>query len=113
MQVDYIQEIHDLLYSDIVTPEALLDNLRQEAYERISYSKSSRGIVCELDAVVASGRRVTYRYSFDRNEFLQTVEKLDGSSVEPFFNRKVKIEKTVRKALNAQSTELEQFALFT
>ena len=94
-----IEEISRLLYSDITTPANLLDNLRKPEYESISYYKSGSKFVCDLVAKDPRQERVLYRYLFDKDERLLTIEKLSNGVAEPMFSRDQELERATRNAI--------------
>ncbi|WP_025182833.1 hypothetical protein [Leptospira kirschneri] len=83
---DAIKQMYNLLYSPIITPENLVDNLRKDQYESVHFYKTSEGIIAEVNAIL-SNEIATYRYYFDKQELLQSVTKGSGNNVETLFSR--------------------------
>lgn len=87
MNKDQLRQIYNLIYSSIITPENLVDNLRKDMYTSINFYKTANGIISEVNATLKNGEKVTYSYSFDKNEKLQSLIKKLDTSFEPLFDR--------------------------
>ncbi|QOI36811.1 hypothetical protein [Leptospira interrogans] len=94
-KTNHIKQIYNLLYSPLITPENLVDNLREDTYTSIHFYKTDEGIIVEVNAML-SNEIVTYSYYFDKQELLQSVKKGSGNNVESLFNRSESYGKSIR-----------------
>ncbi|ULG86606.1 hypothetical protein FH593_20085 (plasmid) [Leptospira interrogans] len=97
MNKDQLRQIYNLIYSSIITPENLVDNLRKDMYTSIHFYKTANGIISEVNATLKNGEKVTYSYSFDKNEKLQSLIKKLDTSFEPLFDRNDSLVKNLKK----------------
>lgn len=90
-----IKEIYDLLYSDIVTPYNLLDNLFLDEYESVNYFKEDSKVVCRLMHKKDGVEDVFYYYFDEENKLETIINEIDGRR-DIMFNR----EKELSTAVN-------------
>ncbi len=53
MDKNHIKQIYDLLCSPFITPENLVDNLREDMYTSIHFYKTNYGLVSEVGAILS------------------------------------------------------------
>ncbi len=86
------KEMYKLIYSPLITPKNLVENIHLENYESIKFFKTNGKIVCELNCSLAHGEPALFTYSFADNDFLERIHKqLPGREPEIVFDRKEKI----------------------
>ncbi|EKO04901.1 hypothetical protein LEP1GSC077_0021 [Leptospira interrogans str. C10069] len=66
-------------------------------YTSIHFYKTANGIISEVNATLKNGEKVTYSYSFDKNEKLQSLIKKLDTSFEPLFDRNDSLVKNLKK----------------
>ncbi|MCK4259844.1 MAG: hypothetical protein KAX49_12745 [Halanaerobiales bacterium] len=71
--MDKFKQIYDLLFSPIVTPYNLLDNIKLPNYEYINYYKGDQGIICELKCDIEDEGEGVFFYYFDSEDKLDTI----------------------------------------
>ena len=81
----YIKRIYDMLYSPVLTPYNLLENVKLPNYRYVKYYTNSIGIVAE-------GEEKAFYYQFDKKDYLQKIYYYDNSVEELIFDRQFAIE---------------------
>ena len=87
------KEMYKLIYSPLITPKNLVENIYLENYESIKFIKTNGRIVCELHCTLPHGEIALFTYFFADNDFLEKIQKqLPGREPEIVFDRKEKME---------------------
>lgn len=89
---DYIEKFAKLFYSPMLTPYNLLENLELDNYLSINYFKQDNSILADI-VFLNNNKEITYRYVFDRDNFLQTIYCIDEEDMILQFDRHEDIEK--------------------
>lgn len=88
----YIKKIYDMLYSPILTPYNLLENVKLPNYKYVKYYKNDIGIVAEMQFVVDEQDDKVFYYQFDQKDYLQKIYYYDNGIEETYFDRQNAIE---------------------
>ena len=88
----YIKRIYDMLYSPVLTPYNLLENVKLPNYRYVKYYTNSIGIVAEMLCLVDEGEEKAFYYQFDKKDYLQKIYYYDNSVEELIFDRQFAIE---------------------
>lgn len=96
---DYINKIYNLLYSPIVTPYNLLDNVKLPNYEYVNYYKKNDGLITEMKCTLEDGRNAIFYYHFDMDDNLQLVCMDNDDQQVLVFDRQSEIQKQLLKYL--------------
>ena len=75
----YIKRIYDMLYSPVLTPYNLLENVKLPNYRYVKYYTNSIGIVAEMLCLVDEGEEKAFYYQFDKKDYLQKIYYYDNS----------------------------------
>lgn len=90
--------LYELIYSPIITPRNLVDNIHLDNYEYIKFYKVSKNIVCEMKCTLNHGTIAIFNYYFSEKEFLEKITKrLPGKDPEVVFNRVTEIHSLTKK----------------
>lgn len=85
----YIKKIYDMLYSPIITPYNLLENVKLENYDYVKYYTNQVGVVAEMECTMLDDEKNIFFYQFDKKDYLQIIYQ---GSMEPeniIFDRRV------------------------
>lgn len=88
----YIKKIYEMLYSPILTPYNLLENVKLPNYKYVKYYKNHIGIIAEMQCFLDEQEEKVFYYQFDQNEYLQKIYYYDNGVEELLFDRKLAIE---------------------
>ena len=81
-----LDKLSKLINSSILTPYNLLENLELDNYLSINYYKQNDYIVADI-VFLAHNERITYRYMFDYDNFLQKIYHVNGDEMILHFDR--------------------------
>ncbi|NFA42961.1 hypothetical protein EXM65_10330 [Clostridium botulinum] len=79
-------EIYELTYLPILTPNNLLDNLKLDNYNSILFKKNDTGIIAEISCTVDK-ENVTFYYEFDKSNYLNEAYYYEHKEKIYLFNR--------------------------
>lgn len=88
-----INEIYNLMYSDVITPYNLLENIYLDHYTQVNFTKHKDEIVCELKCIVDEVEEV-YNYYFDNNKLSKIITYEDGKEL-VLFDREDELKKAI------------------
>lgn len=88
----YIKKIYDMLYSPILTPYNLLENVKLSNYKYVKYYKNHIGVVAEMQCFLDDREEKVFYYQFDQNDYLQKIYYYDNGVEEYLFDRELAIE---------------------
>lgn len=88
----YIKKIYDMLYSPILTPYNLLENVKLSNYKYVKYYKNDIGVVAEMQCFIDGQDEKVFYYQFDQKDYLQKIYYYDNSLEEVLFDRQMAIE---------------------
>lgn len=89
----YIDEIYNLIYSPIVTPYNLLENVKLDNYFYVNYYKGDQGIIAEMKCTTEDGEEAIFYYNFDKEEKLINIYMEKDSLKTLVFDRKMELDK--------------------
>ena len=98
-------ELYQLVFSPMVKPENLLDNIRLENYKSVSFSRTSDGLMATMKCAVENEICV-FIYRFDEREYLQRVEMKSPTGWKTVFDRR-EATGTVHRLLDLKETRPE------
>lgn len=90
----YINKIYDMLYSPILTPYNLLENVKLPNYKYLKYYTNSIGIIAEMQCLVDSKEEKIFYYQFDEKDYLQSIYYYENNVKEILFDRIVAVEES-------------------
>ena len=100
-------ELYKLLFSPIVTPNNLLDNIDLTNYEYVNYYKTNNCISCKLMCKLENGADAMFTYHFDREKRLDTIyRQLKDKEEELVFSRKIALSDAISFLENLSSQPL-------
>lgn len=73
----YIKKIYDMLYSPVLTPYNLIENIKLSNYKYLKYYTNSIGIVAEMQCFVDRSEEKVFYYQFDQKDYLQEIYYYD------------------------------------
>lgn len=85
----YIKKIYDMLYSPIITPYNLLENVKLDNYKYVKYYTNQVGVVAEMECIVPEEGKKVFYYQFDKKDYLQIIYQGSMKSENIIFDRKV------------------------
>lgn len=88
----YIKKIYDMLYSPVLTPYNLIENIKLSNYKYLKYYTNSIGIVAEMQCFVDRSEEKVFYYQFDQKDYLQEIYYYDDGVKEAIFDRKLAVE---------------------
>ena len=88
----YIKRIYDMLYSPVLTPYNLLENVKLPNYRYVKYYTNSIGIVAEMLCLVDEGEEKAFYYQFDKKDYLQRIYQNTMEKKNIVFSRKKAVE---------------------
>lgn len=88
-----IKKIYDMLYSPILTPYNLIENVKLPNYEYVKYYKNHMGVVAEMKCFLDEQEEKVFYYQFDQKDYLQKIYYYDNGTEEAFFDRKIAVKK--------------------
>lgn len=83
----YIKKIYDMLYSPILTPYNLLENVKLPNYNYLKYYTNSIGVVAEIQCYIDEQEERTFFYQFNQKDYLQRIYYYDNGIEEDLFDR--------------------------
>ena len=89
---DYVKKIYDMLYSPILTPYNLIENIKLPNYKYLKYYTNDIGIVAEMKCLVDGYGEKIFYYQFYEKDFLQRIYYFDNDAEEELFDRKQELE---------------------
>lgn len=92
-------EIYNLTYLPILTPYNLLDNLKLDNYNSISFKNSKNEIVAEINCTIDNNIVIFY-YIFDKENNLNEAYYYDHNDKIVLFDRIKSLEKLKNEYLN-------------
>lgn len=66
----YIEKIYKLMYSPVVTPYNLLENVKLDNYSYVNYYKGEHGITAEMKCMTDDQVETVFYYNFDKEDKL-------------------------------------------
>ena len=92
-------KIYDLMYSPLITPANLLDNINLDNYSYINYYKKDDFIIAQIKCICIGDNVPTiFCYYFDKNNFLIKIIKEDiNKNKVKVFDRQLELKKEQRK----------------
>ena len=88
----YIEKVYDMLYSPILTPYNLLENVKLPNYKYLKYYTNNIGIVAEMQCLVDEHEEKVFYYQFDQKDYLKKIYYYDNGVEETIFDRQQAIE---------------------
>ena len=88
----YIKKIYDMLYSPILTPYNLLENVKLPNYSYVKYYTNSIGVVAEMKCTIDGNYEKIFYYQFDKKDFLQKIYCETDGTQEVLFDRAIETE---------------------
>lgn len=88
----YIEKIYDMLYSPVLTPYNLLENVKLPNYKYLKYYTNNIGVVAEMQCLVDEYEEKVFYYQFDQKDYLQKIYYYDNGVEEAIFDRRLAIE---------------------
>ena len=98
--MDLFNEIYNLTYLPILTPNNLLDNLKLDNYNSISFKKSEDSIISEINCTI-NKESVTFYYIFDKDNNLNEAYYYENNNKMFLFNRIQLLESLKQEYLNS------------
>lgn len=92
---NYIKKIFELMYSPIVTPYNLIENVKLNNYDYVKYYTEDDSVVAEMKCLV-DDKKAIFFYYFDDNSYLQKVYLEKDGCKKIVFERSSEIE-TLKK----------------
>lgn len=89
-----IAKIYELLYSPIVTPYNLLDNVKLDNYKYVNYYKGDTGLITEMKCIMDNNEEAVFYYYFDEYDKLMKVCKEEKQERVIIFDREEEIKST-------------------
>lgn len=87
----YIKKIYDMLYSPILTPYNLLENIKLSNYKYVKYYQNCVGVVAEMQCTIDNAEEKVFYYQFDEKDFLQKIYYFEGEKEEVLFDRQLAV----------------------
>ncbi len=88
------KRVYELLFSPLVTPKSLIDNITLDCYKEITYKKKSGRLICDMTCIMDDNSLVCFSYYFYNENFLMFVYKQHQSGEkELVFDRASELEK--------------------
>lgn len=87
----YIKKIYDMLYSPILTPYNLIENVKMSNYEYLKFYTNNIGVVAEMKCFLDEYEEKVFYYQFDQNDYLQRIYYYENDVEETFFDRQLAI----------------------
>lgn len=84
---DKIQQLYELLFSPIITPHNLVDNVKLDNYEYVNYSKHNNKILVSMKCQLDKETKALFNYFFDLDDNLQKVIMQTSKCEEVIFDR--------------------------
>ncbi|MEA4902283.1 hypothetical protein [Desulfitobacterium sp.] len=106
-----IKQLYDLIFSPIVTPYNLLDNLQLPNYEYINYSKTQNGVIATIGCTIEEDFFADFDYYFDYNNNLQKVIMRSDEGEELVFERMIETVKIKKRVLENLSDPIREPAV--
>ena len=88
----YIKRIYDMLYSSVLTPYNLIENVKLPNYKYVKYYRNNIGVVAEMQCLVDEGEEKVFYYQFDQKDYLLKIYYYDNGVEEFIFDRQLAIE---------------------
>jgi|GEM_PF-3917816 len=79
-------EIYNLTYLPIVTPNNLLDNFKYDSYNSILFKKVKTGLLAEINCTI-NNDNITFYYEFDESNYLNYAYYYESNNKIYLFNR--------------------------
>ena len=89
---DRIKKVYELMYSPIITPYNLLENVKLDNYYYVKYYKGEKGITCEMKCDTDQIAEIFF-YCFDEFDKLVSIFIKDGRKKKLIYNRQVELSK--------------------
>lgn len=105
-----IKGIYEMLYSQIVTPFNLLDNVRLPNYSYVKYYKGEHGLIAEIKCVVEGDGDAIFYYHFDSDDKLNIIIKKTGTNSETVFDREAELQKALYR-YNTKKSKKKKVAI--
>ncbi|MFR5264568.1 hypothetical protein [Clostridium sp.] len=96
--MNLFNEIYDLTFLPLVTPNSLLDNLNLENYESINYIKKEDYLIAEVKCVIDK-KAIIFNYEFNNENYLDCIYFIENGNKEFLFSR-AKLLETLRNEYN-------------
>ncbi|MGN0351139.1 MAG: hypothetical protein ACI4ES_05755 [Roseburia sp.] len=93
----YIEKIYDMLYSPVLTPYNLLENVKLPNYKYLKYYTNNIGVVAEMQCLVDECEEKVFYYQFDQKDYLQKIYYYDNGVEEVIFDRRLALEEAKEK----------------
>ena len=88
----YIKKIYDMLYSPVLTPYNLIENVKLPNYRYLKYYTNNIGVVAEMQCAVDENEEKIFYYQFDQKDYLQKIYYYDNGVEESVFDRKLALD---------------------
>lgn len=79
-------KIYDLSYLPLLTPYNLLDNLKLDNYTSVNYTKTTSGIIAEVNCLVNKSP-MSFYYEFDLSNNLNKIYYYEDNNIDFLFDR--------------------------
>lgn len=100
-----IKRIYELLYSPIITPFNLLDNVMLPNYSYIKYYKNGNGLTVEMECSTEENYTDVFYYNFDKDNKLVNVERGSGHEREAVYERDLELKNAIARYEGKKSYE--------
>ncbi|AGL03483.1 hypothetical protein [Desulfoscipio gibsoniae] len=108
---DKIQQLYELLFSPILTPHNLVDNVKLDNYEYVNYSKHNDGILVSMKCQLDKQTQAIFYYYFDFNDNLQKVIMKTSEYEEVIFNRQLETSNLISRIKGMQQNKTLKSAI--
>ncbi|WP_434510538.1 hypothetical protein [Desulfitobacterium sp. AusDCA] len=106
-----LKQLYDLIFSPIVTPYNLLDNLQLPNYKYINYSKTQSGVIATIGCSIEKDFFANFNYYFDNNNYLQKVIMKSDEGEEIVFDRLIETERIKERVTDNLSDSISEPAV--
>lgn len=104
-----IQNIYEIKYHSIITPNDLLDNAKLDNYSYVNYYRKCKDeLVVEMECMCDDGIRREFNYTFDNNDNLLQAKATPGNLLhtDVLFDREIEL-KILLAEYNEQQNKLQ------
>lgn len=95
-----IDRLYNAIYSNYISPEDLVKNIKCNNYESITFKKSDGGLIANVKCEIQDLGYVEFAYFFDNKDMLLKIDMIIGDDTIPYFRRNSEIENLKEEILS-------------
>ena len=85
-----IKKIYDEMYSEKLTIQSLVTNIKADNYISVNFYKENELIICETKCYLKNGDKTSYKYCFENDKLIKLTQETNNE-ITVLYDREIEL----------------------